>query len=377
MDVGVFDGLEPVTPFYGQPEFEVIIGPIVEVVECRTIQAYLPGLMRYASTNYNGIINMNHHMRRFQSVRRHYVAPRFMRRAILTLMRSIARNTGPSESTNIDLISFLERTTHHPRRFGNQMYFGTTYQLFAAFAELSEYCHSTRIANVLQQFFSKYGAQIAESEDSYALFEWARAILDSGMSEAAMLLCFREILTVRPDFEEDMREVIYHLGTTEAMIIWRSLRALLRNMDDRDFEPVERGRGLLRRGRGYGMVRHRYARSFSPYHVRRSMMTRPGLPRSFHSHSGSFSVHDSDVVPRRLSRGLNLVNQKLADITIRQHAIEDAVSEANFKAEAALQSRPGSNAGLLGYGLADAAFPGLSDTASMNEFDDWRWTVWN
>jgi hypothetical protein len=365
MDAAV---LERMDPLFVQPELEVIVGQVVEVVERRTIQAYLPGLMRYPSTHHHGIINMNHHLRRFTTIRRGFVAPRFMRRAIIILIRSIASNTGSSESTNIDLMSFLERTTHRPRSFGNQMYFGTTYQFFAAFAQLSECCHSIRIANVLQQFFSKYGAHIAENEDSYAMFEWARAILHSGMSEVAMILCFREILTVRPDFDTEMKEVIYRLATPEAITIYRSMRAILRNMDDRDFQPVERGRGLIHRGRAFGGRHHRFARSLSPYRVRRQMMNRP-VPRSFHSHSGSFSLHETDLIPGRLSRGLNLVNQKLADISIRQRAIEDAVGEVNLKADAALRSRPGSNAGLLGYGLGDAAFG--------NEFGHWGHNVWN
>ncbi|KAF2429378.1 hypothetical protein EJ08DRAFT_276740 [Tothia fuscella] len=347
-EMALYGGMEP---FYGRSEVEVFIGRNYgsEIIERRTLQAYLPRYKAYATPEYDDVIDFYRFIRRSRFVQEGQVERRRMANALRKITMSLARNTGRSEATTMDLLSVLEKTTRQEMMpWGPHMMFAKTFQWFASWAEFSSALGSERIASVLQQFFSKYARFIARQESMEALFEWATAILRSGMNESAMIICLREIVINCPRFVDELEEAVYTARTYDAKNVYRTITGIASKMDYSDFVPIERGRGLMRHGGRMGSVRRYTSASPLRRHARRPMMLggRPMLAPRHHSHAGigmparaALAIQTADDRSRRNSRNMLMVNEDIAALDSVVQNLHVRLEQVDEKADAALRAR--------------------------------------
>jgi hypothetical protein len=243
-----YGGNRALNPFYGpQVEIPVLLGDKAVLVDVRILRAYLPKLLKSRALDYDGTIDANQLIWRSENVQEARVRQAIMRNTLHKLIHSLVGEVEGSGGPQLRLISFLERTLHRQQMPYHRVIFGDTYQYFASLSEISRICNSERLAHVLEQFFSKFGSQIAAHESTYGMFDWTRAILWSNMKEAALCMCLREILTVRPNFDEEMETIALRSGSRFAMHLVQNIQETLARMTHSDFKPMDRGRAENRK----------------------------------------------------------------------------------------------------------------------------------
>jgi hypothetical protein len=301
---------------------------------------------------YNNTVDVDQLVWRSANVQRGRVRAQIMKQTLHKVVHSLGDEVAGSGGPSLRLISFLERTLRRHQLPHRRNVLGETYQYFASLAEISRACDSERIPDVLEKFFSKYGSQIAEEESTYGLFEWARAIVHSNMKDAAMSGCLREILLVRPHFDQEMEEVAMTSGSSLAIQLVQNIQDILSRMSLSDFEPMDRGRGYFRRR---AMTHRRF--SSSPYRFRvrprRPLMPGRAFSGGFVPSRGSWGGHEVRALARRAeSRRLHQVKRQMDHIQHRQRNVEDMLEEVAERADTALElSTGGAHAGLDEWGV--------------------------
>jgi hypothetical protein len=340
--VRLYEGGRGLNAYYGpQLEVAVHVGHAFIPVDIRILKVYLPRLARTRTMDYTNTVDVNQLVWRSANVQRGQVRPQIMKYTLHKVIHSLGDEVSGSGGPSLRLISFLERTLRRHQLPHRRNVLGESYQYFASLAEIARMCDSERIHGVLEKFFSKHGNQIAEEESTYGLFEWARAIICSNMKDAAMSGCLREILLVRPTFDQEMEKLAFSSGSSLAMQLVRSVQDILSRMSRSDFEPMERGRGYFRRG---AVTYRRY--TASPYR-NRVRPRRPLIPaRAFSSGIvPTRSTWDAYSVgalarPAEIPR-IHLVKQQMDQIQYRQRNVEEMLEEVAEKAETALELSTG------------------------------------
>jgi hypothetical protein len=336
--LALFGGKGAISPFHGpQTDIAVLIGNSTIGVDARILRTYLPKLLHSRALAYDGTIDLNQLVWRSSNVGSGRVSRHFMKQTLHKIINSLAQEVGRSNGATLKLMTLLERTVRRHQEPHRGHIYGETYQYFASLSEISKFCGSERIASVLEQFFSKYGGQVAEQEGSFALFEWARAIVESSMKDAAMCVCLREILLVRPNFDEEIANVARRSGSQQAMVLFQGVSDVLARMSTSDFVPMERGRGMIRRG----AVMHR--RYTSPYRYRPRPRRPMFLGRPYSSSMiptrGALAGVDKKVLVRPgETRRLNQVKQQMDHIQHRQRFMEEVLEHVAERADVALQA---------------------------------------
>jgi hypothetical protein len=335
-----FGGTRALNPFFGsQVEVPVILGDRAVPVDVRILRAYLPKLLKSSALTYDATIDVNQLIWRSENVQKARVRQGIMRNTLHKLIHSLVGEVQGSGGPQLRLMSFLERTLHRQQMPYHRVIFGETYQYFASLSEISRVCNSERIAHILEQFFSKHGSQIAEQESTHGMFDWARAILRSNMKEAALCMCLREILTVRPNFDEEMERITLRSGSQFAMQLIQNIQDTLARMTHSDFEPMDRGRGIFRRGGG-AIMHRRYATSPYRYRIRlrRPMIAMRAFSNGIVPTRGSLGVYDDRTLVRQTeARRLHQIKRQMDHFHHRQRNIEEALGEVADRADAALQ----------------------------------------
>jgi hypothetical protein len=126
--------------------------------------------------------------------------------AYLSIIRALARSS-PGEADFVvseALMNKLEKTLAQDRGDARNLVDGSyfhrrTQHLFRAMAEVSHRAKSSKIGNVLAQFFYRHASHIASIDNSSALGQWCYAILRATCREMDRYDCLKRVLRARPD----------------------------------------------------------------------------------------------------------------------------------------------------------------------------------
>lgn len=285
------DALAPYDRHRSSNDVLVSYRDTIEPINSRILTTYLPSLTRYGMIHH-GELNLD---RLLEAQQFHGTSRRWFRSAMLdtldTLITSLSRNIDRSETTSLELSTFLEDSLHenYIGRIADHRH-GLVYQRFYCLSQIASFAKSERIQSVLTQFVTKYGGKIVQNETEMAVFDWCWLIVQN-FKDADRVGALREIILKRPQILEDIRDVHHRNPSWQTQRVYEVVQDMLDRLYENEDAVLSRGRSLQRRG---PPVQRYY--SLSPPHRRGEQSRMEVYDRSY---SGPMVPRALDHLSRR------------------------------------------------------------------------------
>ncbi|SMY21676.1 unnamed protein product [Zymoseptoria tritici ST99CH_1A5] len=175
--------------------------------------------------------------------------------AYLSIIRTLARSSSGeadivvSEALMSKLEGAMALDNNDTRMRGGRFIHRRSQHLFRCLAEVSHQAKSSKIGNVLAQFFYRYASEIASVDQSSALCQWCYALLRATTRDVDRYDCLKRVLRVRPDLPAKIagsgnkaHKVAQLLDRVAANMSRRELKPRVEALDWRYPEVRERSR---------------------------------------------------------------------------------------------------------------------------------------